>query len=294
MFKVSSAARLVFALISLVLFLAFSLAPAGACELKGDREYLSLSGPVTHLLEELDLLEDPSLKAISVFHSTKETKTPKVAGGIFLSPKTLSKYKNDVVFFDESAELEKSLKQNGIKGATEVATRGKGPFAANQLALEALRPRLKGCGERLAALDKRLAAIKKKASGINFGQKTYVFYLGKFQEGQRPPELVVVNDGFAKFLKEEAGMKTYPGELAYIPWSQRVLSGLEEVVSIGAHESDNPELKVVEVEKGIFNFGMRGILSPGIKQVHFLERLADSGFFAKIAGKNGIGSGDGD
>jgi hypothetical protein len=94
---------------SLILFILLFKMQAFACELNSKYNYISLSGPVSMLMEFMGLSKDPSLKGISVFHPMKGFGGEKLGGGIFLSAKTFKKHKNNHVFYDESKELKKSL-----------------------------------------------------------------------------------------------------------------------------------------------------------------------------------------
>ena len=242
--------------------------------------YVSLAAPISSLLEELELLGDPLLKAVSVFHSLERETSDKndfqLAGGIFLSPKTMERHKNAVIFFDESRELARSLKQNKVKAAVEISTRALNPFEANAVAVKALAPYLEGCGPRLQKLLAYEKLVQTKLKKMKFGNSPYIFFLGEIKKGQRPPELLIVNDGFVKYLKEELLMKTYPGELAYLSWSQKVLRSMRPFLAFGVVEGESKALKIEQVSQGEFNLRMKGILSPGLGQVRFLEAFADS------------------
>ena len=274
-----------FSLLSLFLWILFSWpqdaeAEGAVCSLKANREYVSLSAPVTHLLEEFGLLNDSSLKAVSIFHTSQETGAKKLAGGIFLSPKVLEKHRQAVVFYDESRELGRSLAQNKIKRAVEVKTRGMDPFEANRSALEALTPYLKACGKKIEKLMNELETLKKELKQSKYGKRAVLFYLGKLKKNQRPPELIISNDGFVKFLKEN-GLKTYPGELPYLSWSQRILKGLERPVFVGVEEARG-DFSIVKVKENAYNLSAQGALSPGLKQARFLSRLAKTDFLKKL------------
>ncbi|MCO4754033.1 MAG: hypothetical protein KC478_06105 [Bacteriovoracaceae bacterium] len=252
-----------------------------ACKLDPSREYISFSAPVTYLLQELDLLDDKSFKAVSSYHPVKNTDIAKLPGGIFLSPKKLSDKKNAVVFFDESRELKKSLQQAGIKQAVEVVTRGLDPFEANRKAMTAIAGFLSNCAQRVELLEKKINLIKSKVKKTNLKKKSYVFFLGKFAKSKRPPRLVIANDGFVTFLRKELKMKTYPSELAYVPPSSRILNKIENAIMIGIYDSSE-KLSIEKVVEGKFNIGFPQVLSPGITQVFFLEALASSSFFKGI------------
>lgn len=266
------------ALFSLIL-----ISSSYACALKQDKKLVSLAAPITSFLEELHLLDDPALDSISVFHATKNKKVKRLAGGIFLSAKSMSKYRNHVIFYDASRELQRLMKKSSIVNAIEVDTRGIDPFDANEKSLALLSPYLSGCKKKLEKLNKKIAAIKVKVAKLKFGERAYVFFLGEFKKGQRPPELVMVNDGFVRYLAERNQMKTYPGDLAYVPWSQRVLSKLGNRISIGISESSDEELNLKKVSANVFNISKMGALSPGLGQVYFLEDFSSLNFLSELS-----------
>ncbi|MEX0797930.1 MAG: hypothetical protein WD025_00700 [Bacteriovoracaceae bacterium] len=269
--------------LSLLLFYFLALPhKAWACSFKEGLEVLSFSGPVTTLLEELALLKDPALKAVSTFHPVETEKIKKIAGGIFVSPKVLSQFNEPVIFFDQSSELEKALSQNKFKKLVEITTRDMDPFAANQAALEAINPFLEGCSNKVKSLKDEMKKIKAAWKKINLPPATFVFYLGSFKKGQRPPELVIANDGFVKFFKKQKKARSYPGNLAYLPWSKKILSRLKNPAHIGIHESEKEGILIERVEEGVFNIGYKGVLTPGIRQALFLKSLVDSDFFGKF------------
>ena len=73
----------------------------GKCHI--EKSIVSLSGPMTHFLEELDLVRDENLKAISKFHPLKkEFKGEVLAGGLFLSPQVFHKYKDALIVFEKA------------------------------------------------------------------------------------------------------------------------------------------------------------------------------------------------
>src|SRR3989338_4221692 len=130
------------------------------CRLNPDFNYVSLSGPISFLLEELKLLNDPKMKVVSTFHEVEGFKGERVGGGVFLSESKVKEWKNHVIFYDESRELEKTLKFGlGIQ-LVKIQSRGLDPFAATNHSLNMLKPYLKFCANNLHALESQILAIK--------------------------------------------------------------------------------------------------------------------------------------
>lgn len=256
---------------SLALFL-ITLKGALACKLVPSKTYVSFSAPITHLLEELKLLEDKSLKAISNYHSVQNSKVRKVHGGIFLAPKKLMQMKDSIVFYDESRELSRTLKYSDVKGAVEVVTRDLDPFKAFDSSVQKLSPYLLGCNQVLRELKDKIDRINKEALKKNLPKKTFVFYLGKISKTGKKPKLLIANDGIVKFLKEKLSMLSYPSNLSYVPPSSRILGGLSKTISIGLYESRD-KLELTEVSTDTYNIGYPNSLKPGITQVYFLEEI---------------------
>lgn len=279
--------------IAAFLFLFGSGPLAMACGFKPSRTYVSLSAPVTRLMGELGLLEDPLLKGVSALHvkglpNAKDIVADKLAGGVFLSPKVLQNRENAAVFFDESQELKRALEQSSVGNTVEIKTRGLDPFEANRAALGALSGYLKDCGNEIRLLNGKIKRIKNEVSALNFGKRPFVFYLGEFKPGRRPPEMVMANDGFVKFLKK-SGMKSYPGELAYLPWSQKIMGRLDNPVLVGLEDGQKRKIAINKLGPGKFNISMNGSLSPGLGQIFFLDSLTNSQFFGRALEKEARG-----
>lgn len=249
-----------------------------ACKLVPSKTYVSFSAPITHLLEELKLLEDKSLEAISNYHSVQNSKVKKLHGGIFLAPKKLMQMKDSIVFYDESRELSRTLKHSDVKGAVEVVTRELDPFMAFNASVQKLSPSLIGCNKELSELKDKVDLIKKEALKKNLPKKTFIFYLGKISKSGKKPKLLIANDGIVKFMKEKLSMLSYPSNLAYVPPSSRILSGLSKPISIGLYES-REKLEITEVSTDSYNIGFPNSLKPGITQVYFLEALLELKLF---------------
>jgi hypothetical protein len=251
-----------------LLILIFSY-QAYSCELS--EKIVSLSGPITMVLEELDLLGDKNLLAVSKFHPIKNITNAKVlAGGLFLSKKTLKKYQHTKIFFDKSRELKILLSKDHKGLLVEVDTRDQSPFEAFNLSLVKTMNSLKNCHKKVEALEKKILKIKKYLS-IKHDFHKSVFYLGSI--GTKFPDMVISNDGFILSLKNNINFKTYPSELAYSTWSKKIMKSLSGFKHFGVVESKEDNLRVIKVSGDKYNLSMRGILTPGIRQIYFLDQF---------------------
>jgi hypothetical protein len=243
-----------------------------SCKLSSKYRYYSLSSPITMLLEELDLLGQ--LEAISVFHPVKNKEIKKLAGGIFLRPQVfgVKSKKKRIVFFDQSLEMRKNLSKVEDLNIIEVFTRKLGAFESFEVSVENVQNFLENCEKPLVALRKKVKEIKSNLLKKKFS-KTVLFYLGSFSTFKKDPDLLIVGDGFVEDLKSIAKLKTYPSPLEYVPWSSKIMKSMPKN-SLHIAVSDSIDKgKFLRVEKDKYNLKFRGALSPGIRQVYFIEYL---------------------
>ena len=253
------------------IFLTFFISSVyGICELK--KEVVSLSGPITMLLEELNLLKDKNLKAISKFHPIKkETKAVLIAGGLFLSKRKLTHFKKVIFFYDQSRELSQILKKAKIGSPIEVKTRSLNPFSTVESNLISLEPFLIGCQQKIEEVKNKIKVIEK---GISLPPEFIhsIFYLGRLRD--KKPNIVIGKDGFILSLLTIQGFKTYPTDLAYVPWSKKIVDQLEDYTHIGLNDFLEDDLLMKRRSTKLVNLFFRGIFIPGIRQVYFLDALA--------------------
>ncbi len=235
---------------------------------------VSLSGPVTMLLEELDLLEDEKLKAISKFHLLRKDFHKEVlAGGIFLSKRTLKRFEDHLVIYDQSRDLSRELRNHKKLKFLEIKTVGQDPFETINYLLEKVSFILNSCDKRIASLKEKLEKVKNR---MKIQPGTYLFFLGKI--GHKYPDLLITNDGFVKTLRLLNGFKTYPSELGYTPWSKKMRSRIDQPIEIGLIETkaETPQVKALKSRK--MNIRFRGIMIPGIRQIELLKYLSSEEF----------------
>lgn len=242
-----------------------------ACRL--ERKVVSLSGPMTHFLEELDLLKDPNLLAISKFHNIRSNfKGERLAGGIFLSPKVFHQYKDAFLFYDKSIEFRYFLKKIKHQKVEEIASRDQDPFEViNILSLKA-RKVLVGCKNNLSQLEKKFKKMREQLLKKKIPWKG-VFFLGAIEE--RLPEMVISNDGFVMFMREKMKFQSYPSDLAYVAWSSKKMSQLSQSFAIGLLDGEKDQIETQILTKSKINMSFRGVFTPGIRQAYFLQELAN-------------------
>jgi len=252
----------------LSLWLIFSGA-SSACKL--NRPVVSLSGSTTLALAGLHLLNDPNLKAISVFHPVDSTmKIRRLPGGVFISPRILSELGQATFIYDESLELSKTLKQNKVD-SIQIVTRGLTPYQAVELTLKKILPLLNKCDQQLENYQKlvndKILNLKKKISR----KLVMIFFLGEIRNGKYP-NLIISNDGISKWLREEQLIESYPSDLAYIQWSSKILSKLKFDYAIGIKDTGaDLDKKITSISKTDFNLFYPGALIPGEGQVDALN-----------------------
>lgn len=231
---------------------------------------VSLSGIATVIIKELGLLADPQLKGISVFNPVAENEFKGVIfpGGIFLSQQLLNDLSGRTVFYDESRDLKKILKTREQVNPIEIKTRNFTPVEVTEKALAVIGPYLEKCDDQIQKLKEELIQLQNELK-IKLPQKTHVvFFLGEIKK-KKLPELVIVQDGVMKWLIENNYIRTYPSELSYVNWSQKILSTLpENSMYVGLKDSARQMQKsVVKIDNKKMNVIFPGALVPGITQL---------------------------
>lgn len=258
------------------LFILLFVFKARACEIKTASGLVSLSSPVTSLLVELDLMNDKKLKAVSTFHSLlgKKTSAEKMGGGVFLATKSLKRFQDTVIFFDQSRELRKVLHQHVLKKTYEVTTVGD-PFVVHEQALGLLTPFLLHCETQLVSLKSKIEALKKEMESFS-KQRPYplFFFLGEFKK-LMPPPLLIGQDGFVSSLAKNKIISSPPSELSYIHWSEKWRKGLPGNTIFISVESDEQLLQTVWIKKDKTHYQVKSpyALAPGLGQVYFMKEF---------------------
>lgn len=260
-----------------IFLLSFSIlfvSTSWACVFSGpETKVFSLAGPVTMSLKHLDLLKDPKLKGVSVFHPVdKENfKGEFLPGGIFLSQQSIQKFFGSLIFYDESRELSKLFSRYPQIKAIEIKSRNLSPLEVVKLVEKHLSSHVKNCDLKKveAALKDKLSQLKKMIPE----KKDMLFFLGEIKP-PRLPELLMVNDGVVKWLSDEKLIRTYPSELAYVNWSARILESFsKKALKIGMTDSGSRMELKMKRHGEIINLTYPGFLIPGFGQVDGLIYL---------------------
>jgi hypothetical protein len=244
-----------------------------ACSFRDQKTIFSLSGPVTYLLKELNLLKD--VQAISLFHGLekKDFAGDLIGGGIFVSPKYLKKFKSVLVFYDESSELKKNLLNQGAE-TIEVKTRNLDPFEALHTSIKALAPKIIHCDKEISKIEEESQQIQDFFKHQRPLKQTYIFYLGEITANRRKPNLIMV-DNFVLYFKKMNLMKTYPTTLNYAPWAQKVITELKKgsLIEVGTANTKDLELILSPIAPREVNLSQKALLIPGLPQVKVLKSI---------------------
>lgn len=250
---------------------------AFSCEINQTRDVISLSGPITHLLFELKLLKTPVM-AISEFHgiNPKDFSGKILKGGMFLSPQVLKTLKNPLIFFDESLEQRKTIKRLDIQGI-ELKTKNLDPFEVYHLSKDKLSPYLKNCETELSLLQKKVDGVKLEVEKSKKLNGYYFFYLGEIKKDERKPNLIMIDNFVLTFLKNKL-LETYPSQLNYVPWSEKVVHDYQKkktffIGLVTSSQSEKRSLELKQVSEREFNFYHPALLVPGLAQINFLKEL---------------------
>lgn len=261
----------------LLVSLLLNFATSFACDFNQEiKSVYSLSGPVTLILKDLNLLKSEKLKAVSVFHPVTKTefKGSFLPGGVFLSHDTIKSLAGSTLFYDESRELTRIfLRYPNIK-AVEIKTRSLTPMQVMQAMELQLKPYLSGCDlKKLTThLSSRLEVLKKTIKK----NSTMIFFLGGIQN-KKFPELVMAQDGVVKWMIQENLLKSYPSDLAYVNWSARIMNELpKNTYYVGLKDSGSGMDKVMKKDDHFINLTYPGAFIPGSGQVEAMIYLFEN------------------
>lgn len=241
-----------------------------------NKPVVNLSGAMTLTMKKLGMLNDPNLKALSsYFINDKEAHDLKVdllLGGVFLSPKTIEKYKNNFFIIDQSLELKKQLQTKNVSSLV-LDTRDLDPIEVIELTYKSLKKVSVGCQKRYQRIKKEIASKLNDIKNVNWKRQKLVFFLGSIKN--KLPTKTMVNDGFVKYLKNNLGLQTYPTDAAYSGWSQKKLTLLQnngaKLVGLVATGENMLFTKISEKR---WNAKGRYILIPGFGQFDFMHSLS--------------------
>jgi hypothetical protein len=230
----------------------------------------SLSGPLTEILDEWNLLQAPELKGVTIFYPMPENyKGERIPGGNFLSPAKLDEMKNAIVFFDESQGLRKLFRARNIP-AIEIKTRNKTPGEVAETISAILQRFVVDCDSveilsKVRKLEEKIAVRMKNKPSI-------IFFLGKVGK-EKLPEFVIANDGLVLWLKKKNLISGYPSELAYVNWSGSIIESLKgHSLFLGVIDEN---ISSVTGDRKRANLVYPGALIPGIRQLEAWNYFLD-------------------
>lgn len=258
------------------LFILFFINHSFACSL--NRPVYSLSGPITMLLEEMNLLEDKNLRAISVFHPVEKFSGEKLGGGIFLTQKAFNSKDKGVVFYDTSEELKRTLSKIEHIHKIEVKTRSLTAFESSMESIQKLSPHLKNCVDKLASTKKKIQELQAKliSESISSDFKKLIVFLGKIKpKTKKLPQTIMVKDSITLSLLNTNKIETYDSPLHYVSWSSKLMnSEYKEYKRVGIYDCESNIIEQKKIDNYHYNLCYRGVLIPGIRQLKFVSELA--------------------
>jgi hypothetical protein len=253
----------------LSLLIVYAFPVWGDCHLKSP--LYSLAGTSTTVLQKLNLLSDKNLKGISVFNPISEDdyKGTRLGGGLFLSRREDKVFSGVEVIYDQGRELDRYFKDRPY-ASIRIESMGLTPSEVIQKVLDVLTPRLIGCENQLALLQKQ----NKELSELKFkSPRKIVFFLGEITDQKKYPELVIGNDGFVLGFKKSGQIQTYPSELNYIRWSQKIIQSLDsDFIFVGISEpKDQKKNSIKKIDSKHYNIIFPGALTPGQSQLELMS-----------------------
>lgn len=247
----------------------FSFSAWGDCKLKSP--LYSLAGTSTTILQRLGLLSDKNLKGISTFNpiAPNDFKGERLGGGLFLSRREDKVFSGVEVLYDQGRELDRYFKDRPYSSIS-IKSVGLTPGEVVEKVINILKTRLDGCEEKISALVKKNQQYGTEKFKIS---KKIVFFLGSITEQRKLPETVIGNDGFVLAFKKTGQIKTYPSELNYIRWSQKILHSLDkDFLFVGISEpKDQKTESITKLDSKYINIVFPGALTPGQSQLELMS-----------------------
>lgn len=248
---------------------------------------VSLSGAFSHYLYYTNSLDSKQVKAVETFSGLSdfiESGIEKISGGILTSSQQLSSYVDDYIVHDQSIQLEKILRNHPQQLKMEVKSIGLTPIEV-----------VKSMETNLSfLLCKKQSSILKDFSftTIDNGNiksikyDAFLVFVGKIQNKNKLPSLLMVNDGPALYLKKNLNLKTYESKLQYVNWSDRLLKkfmnnqqekllviALEQTAQLKSSSPYKVKIEKVPHLTNTYNLSSSSLLIPGIGQLFALESI---------------------
>ena len=257
-----------------IIFNTFFISYVNACSIKESQKIGLYSGAMTSLLKELGLAASKNISFHSSYFPIGNKFSKELKGGLFAAKKNFENLSADVIFYDDSSDLRKLFESVGYKNMIAIKTAGLTPFEVSELTIKYLRPLLIDCEDKIQSISEMKNKLKLKKLSL----EKVLFFIGEIKE-EKLPQLIMVNDGFVKYLKNNEAIKTYDTELAYVTWSERIIKKYKDegYLFIGLINNEN-SFKVQKINDTIYNIYCSGCLLPGLSQISFLQQLIDYKF----------------
>jgi len=247
------------------------------------RDIVSLSGPVSFYLLELDLINDPKLRAVSLYHDFLHDKYKGrwIGGGIYLSTKEFKKISGEYeIFLDESLEMRKRIEKlkkkiPSVRSAQWIKTRGKSALAIVDELNFLIKKNTQGCEEKIGEIKRKISDTLTRLMNFKFLPMKHLFYLGVVKNFQNK-KIMVANDLFLVNLKKNSSFQYYPTSLEYLSPSSKTLKAMEEEsIVFGLNSNKKEKFEYISNKKNIYNIFSYGLLAPGLSQIYFISELLD-------------------
>lgn len=258
-------------IVKIIFFMFSSSAEVPKCQFRSDlKKIYSLSGPFTVALDEMGLLGDKKMAGISLFHpiSKNQFEGDILPGGIFLSHETGLKLRGAKVIFDKSIELKKMLSHLQVD-LHEIDSYGLMPNEVTLKLSTLLKDLTINCGNEIASYEAKTQKLLNQIKQNVPKSFNAIFFLGEITP-EKFPEILMVQDGVLRWLIHEKLLVSYPSNLAYLPWSSRILNSLSpKTLLIGVKDSGGKMTKRLDLtlQKNKMNLIYPGALIPGVSQL---------------------------
>ena len=259
--------------IKLLLLLIISF-PVFSCEFKQQFKIGLYSGAIVDVINEIGLNKSNQISFYSHYFPINNQKADKIQGGIFVSKKKLSQYEANLVFYDDSTDLEKVFHSLRIDSLESIKTSGKTPFEVLVDNIKILEKYTENCEKKFESLKSFAKKVKKK----KIKQSRVIFFLGEITEEKLPP-MIMLHDGFVEYLIKNKIIQSYQSPLSYVTWSEKLMKEYVngDYLYIGLN-SKSVDFETERINENKMNIYSRYALQPGLSQIKFLEMLKEKLF----------------
>jgi hypothetical protein len=252
------------------------------CQFQTNIKVVSLSAPITYLLQRLDLIHSPQLQAVSDFHHIEQEhkNLKRVPGGEFISQQLVKQWEGHIVWYDQSNRLSQIFARNPKVKSIEISTRELNWEQSFNNVTKALSPYLNAqCETELVQLHTKMSQDLDHLKKSRIKPLSAIFFVGECIENQPLPKMVMLQDGVLKDLLSTGTVQSFNSPLAYLMWSEKDLADFKRshnpmFICLNA----KPKMELKQLAKNhIWNFSHPHILNPGFPQLE-----AFIGLFAQL------------